>query len=201
LIPPNFPDKNYNPGPEALKFFTDFANSAKEVYTWNKTFPNSLEAFAAGKVAMIFGYNYDIPYLEAKRQGKLNYAVAKMPQIDGRSETNFANYWIQVVSKKSKNINEAWDFLQFISKKSEVKKYLDKTGRVTALRSLIDEEVANDKLNIFANQLLTAKSWYRGFNPQAAENALKELIENTREGADFNQALNIAVQKIQQTMQ
>jgi len=200
-IPPDFPDKNYNPGPEAIRFYTDFASPTKEVYTWNEKFPNSIDAFAAGQVAMMFGYNHHIPYLEAKRQGKLNYGIAKIPQIEGRPEINFANYWVNTVSKKSKNQNAAWDFIQFATKKTEAKKYLEKTSRPTALRSLIEEQLANDALNIFADQLLTATSWYKGNNSKAAKEALIEMIESINEGSDVKEAIEISSLKIQQTIQ
>ncbi len=198
---PTGADPLYNPGPEALRFYTDFANPTKEVYTWNDSLPNSADAFAQGKVAIIFGYNYHLPYIEAKRQGKLNYAVAKVPQLEGRPPVNFANYWINTVSKKSKNINEAWDFLQFASQKDEVKKYLNKTKRPTALRSLIEEQIADDQLKVFAEQLLTSKSWYRGANKDAMENAFKEMIEAVvTYGTAAQEATNIAAQKVQQTL-
>lgn len=199
-IPVGFPDRTYNPGPEALKFYTDFASPSKEVYTWNETFPNSIDAFAEGRVAMVFGYNYHISYLAAKRQGKLNYAIAKMPQIEGRPEINFANYWVQTVSKKSKHINEAWDFVQFLAKKTEVNKYLKKTNKPTALRALIEEQLSNDDLKIFVEQLLTSKSWYKGNNAEAMENAFKEMIETFRKTDDLKDAINVAIQKIQQTL-
>jgi multiple sugar transport system substrate-binding protein len=200
LIPSSFPDRTYNPGPEAVRFYTDFANPAKEVYAWNEDSPNSIDAFASGQVAMMFGYNFHIPYLEAKRQGKLNYGVTKVPQIEGRNEVNFANYWIQVVTKKSKHINEAWDFIQFISSKNEAKKYLTKTGKPTALRSLIEEQLSDDQFAVFADQLLTSKSWYQGNDAQAMENAFQALIEAVRQGADLLETINLAAQKIQQTL-
>lgn len=199
-IPPTFPDRNYNPGPEAIRFYTDFANPSKEVYTWNETFPNSIDAFAQGRAAIVFGYSYHIPYLEAKRQGKLNYGINKMPQIEGRPEINFANYWVQAVSKKSKHINEAWDFIQFIAKKNEAKKYLDKTLKPTALRSLIEEQINDDRLEIFADQLLTSKSWYQGNNAQAMEEALKGMVKLIKEGQRLEEAVETAALKIQQTL-
>lgn len=199
-LPPDFPDKNYNPGPEAIRFYTDFSNPTKEVYTWSKDFPNSIDAFAAGQVAMMFGYNYHIPYLEAKRQGKLNYGITKMPQIDGRPEINFASYWVHTVSKKSKNQNASWDFIQFMTKQSEAKKYLDKTLRPTALRSLIDEQSTNDQINVFAQQLLTAKSWYQGDSAPVADEALIEMIESVNSGSDIKKAIETASLKIQQTI-
>ncbi|NUM25902.1 MAG: extracellular solute-binding protein [Candidatus Buchananbacteria bacterium] len=202
VVPSTFPDQTYNPGPEAVRFYTDFANSSKEVYSWNKTFSNSIDAFAEGRVAMIFGYNYHIPILESKRQGKLNYGISNMPQIEGRTEVNFANYWVNTVSKKSAHINEAWDFIQFITtKKAETEKYLAKTLRPTALRTLIQDQTNNDALAVFAKQLLTAKSWYRGADAVAAENALNEMIESILAGNDLQESVNLAALKIQQTLQ
>ena len=128
FVPPSFKEQRYNPGLEAIQFYVDFATPSKEVYTWNETFPNSLDAFAQGKVAMMFGYNSHIAYLESKRQGKLNYAITSMPQIEGRSEINYASYWVQTVSKKSNNKNEAWDFVQFISQKAQAEKYLEQNN-------------------------------------------------------------------------
>jgi len=104
------------------------------------------------------------------------------------------------VAKKSKNQNEAWDFIQFISKASEAKKYLAKTGKVTALRSLIEEQVANDELKIFAEQLLTSKIWYQGNDVQIMENAMKQMIEEVRSGNDLQKAVELAAQKVQQTL-
>ncbi|MDD2807270.1 MAG: extracellular solute-binding protein [Patescibacteria group bacterium] len=199
-IPSGVTDRNYVPGPEAVRFYTDFANSAKEVYTWSKDFPNSVDAFAAGQVAMMFGYNYHIPYLESKRQGKLNYGITSVPQINGRPPVNFANYWVQSVSKKSKHVNEAWDFIQFMSKPEEAKKYLAKTAKPTALRTLVADQSSNDNLKVFADQLLTAKSWYQGNNANAMENAFKDMLKSVNDGTEVQQAVNLASLKIQQTL-
>ncbi len=199
-LPNSATDRSYNPGPEAIKFYTDFVNPSKEVFTWDETFPNSIDAFAEGKVAMVFGYNYHIAELEQKRQGKLNYGITNVPQIDGRPEVNYASYWLQAVSKKSKQINEAWDFVQFISSRNEAEKYLTKTLKPTALRSLIEQQINDDGLKIFADQLLTSKSWYKGNNALAAENALQEMIKEVGAGGNLQEAVELASQKIQQTL-
>ena len=44
------------PGLDAVRFYTDFANPTKEVYTWNEDQPDSFEAFTNGTTAMFFGY-------------------------------------------------------------------------------------------------------------------------------------------------
>jgi ABC-type glycerol-3-phosphate transport system substrate-binding protein len=130
--------------------------------------------------------------------------VTKFPQIEGNPPTNinFANYWVEVVSKKSDKQNEAWDFLQFITQADQAKLYLAKTNRPTALRSLINEQKQNGEIGVFADQVLTAKSWYKGKNVAAAEEALQEMINvilsNT--GEKMQNIINIAASKVQQTI-
>jgi len=103
-------ESNYNPGLEALRFYTDFANPTKESYSWNKELPNSLEMFMSGNLAIMFSYSYDLQTIKTQAP-KLNFSVAKLPQIEGTPPTNinFANYWVESVSKKSPYQNEAWD--------------------------------------------------------------------------------------------
>lgn len=199
-IPPGG-SREYVPGPDAVRFYTDFANPVKEVFTWNAQQPNSLDAFAQGKAAMMLGYSYHQPLIEARRQSQLNYGVTKAPQIEGNQEVNFANYWLNTVSKKSKYINESWDFVQFIARSEQAQKYLDKTQRPAALRGLLSQQQEDDSLGVFAEQVLTAKSWYHGNDRSVMENAFKEMINAVLvTGIDPAKAAALAAQKIQQTL-
>jgi len=175
-VPPTM-SNNYNPGLEALRFYTDFANPAKEVYSWNNDMPNSLEAFASGNLAIFFGYSFDIAQIRAQSP-KLNFGIAKLPQIEGNPmEVNFANYWVESVSKKSQHPNEAWDFIQFMTKEENAKIYLTKTKKPTALKSLINSQKDDEDLGVFADQVLSAKSWYHGKSVTDAEAAIGEMID------------------------
>ena len=199
-IPPTFKDQKYNPGLEALRFYTDFANPAKEVYSWNKNLDNSLTLFTQGKLAIMFGYSYHLPTILAQAP-KLNFTIAKLPQIEGNVPVNFANYWIETVSSKSKNLNEAWDFIQFETRAEQAKTYLAKAKRPTALRALINEQIDNEEIGVFAEQVLTAKNWYNGADSAAAENMFAEMIDGAVLSQDKIGALiNLAAGKIQQTM-
>lgn len=201
-IPPIFQERGYNPGMEAARFYADFANPAKEVYAWNSQLDNSLKRFIDGKLAIFFGYSYHLPIIQAQAP-KLNFAIAKFPQIEGNpNEANVANYWVEGVSNKSKYKNEAWDFIQFMTTKPEqVKKYLEKTKHPTALRSLINEQLNNDELKVFAGQLLVAKSWYRGKDFPAAERAMNEMIDAIVSNPEaLEPAVNVAASRVQQTI-
>lgn len=193
----------YNPGLEALRFYTDFANPAKESYSWNSEMNNSLDMFISGNLALMFGYSYHIPIIKAAAP-KLNFSVAKFPQIEGNPPTNInmANYWVETVSKKSAHKNEAWDFIQFIVKADQAELYLKATNKPTALRSLVASQIDDDNIGVFADQVLTAKNWYRGKNIVAAELALQEMVESFLINVDgkIQDIISNAAAKMQQTI-
>lgn len=197
------PSSNFTPGADALRFYTDFANEAKESYAWNKNQTNSLEMFMSGNLAIMFSYSYDLKTIKAQAP-KLNFSIAKLPQIEGNPPTNInmANYWVEVVSKKSKAPNEAWDFIQFITREEQAKIYLAKTKRPTALRSLVSTQKEDDEIGIFADQVLTTKSWYQGKNVRAAEDAIAEMIDLTSQMNEekIQDILNSGASKVQQTV-
>jgi multiple sugar transport system substrate-binding protein len=190
--------KGYNPGLEALEFYTDFANPGKEVYCWNSDLDNSLDMFAEGKLGIMFGYSYHLPIIKSQAP-KLNFNVVKLPQIKG-IDVNFANYWIETVSHKSKNKDAAWDFLQFATQKEQAKSYLDYAGKPTALRTMVNEQIDDNEIGVFAQQLLTSKSWYRGYDAHAATEALKKMIEETNNREEeIETIMRRAVERVQQT--
>lgn len=201
-VPENFQNRNFgSPGLDALRFYTDFSNPAKEVYSWNKSLNNSLDLFIQGKLAMMFGYSYMLPVIKS-RAPKLNFSVSALPQIEGNPQNiNYANYWVESVSKKSKYQDAAWDFVQFITKAEQAKTYLDKVNKPTALRALVDEQKDNADIGVFAEQVLTAESWYKGQDAIAMEKMINEMIDSVVSGqAKIEDAINLAASKVQQTI-
>jgi multiple sugar transport system substrate-binding protein len=201
-IPSSFKNDNYNPGLEALRFYTDFAEPAKEVYCWNKDMKNSLDLFAEGKLAIMFGYSYHADEISSKSPS-LEFSIAPMPQIEGNSrKINYGNYWLEAVSKKTEHVQEAWDFIHFATTNPEnAKIYLENTGNLTALRSLVNEQVDDPDTGVFAEQILTTQTWYKGESPLAAEKAIKEMIEKANNGEqELIDVLSQGANRVQQTI-
>lgn len=196
----------YVPAMRALQFYKAFSNPSKEVYTWNNEMPNSLDTFIQGRTAFFFGYSYHKPIIQA-RAPKLNFAISEVPQISeasiGSAGINVANYWVEVVPKKSKQKDIAWNFIQFVAADTkENAKYLARVKRPTALRALVNGQLDDMDINIFARQVLTAKSWYKGKNSGAMEEIFAEMIDfigNSSDEKIYQQALNNAAKKAQQT--
>lgn len=200
LVPQSFKDRSIIPGRDALTFYTDFASPAKEVYTWNEKMPESLNAFTSQKSAFLFGYAYHLPFIRSLAPG-LDLGITKLPQISaGSKPVNFANYWLESVTKQSKYQNEAWAFVDFATSSANAKSFLERAQKPTALRSLIAEQRQDDTLINFADEVLTAQSWYRGQKPAQADEAIRAMIDQVARGEKTpEEAIDLAVQKVNET--
>lgn len=191
----------YFPGLQALKFYTDYANPKKEVYTWTPTNTSSIEAFIGEETAMMFNYSYQAATIRAKAP-KLNFGIARVPQIkDSTKEVNYANYWAEVVSKSSPNKEEAWKFLTFLAKKENAKNYAEITKRPGARKDVLKDQLDNPELKIFATQALTAKSWFQ-IDSAAVDNIFNKMIETVVLGENEPEdALSSANQQVTALLQ
>ena len=103
---------------DALDYY--MLSSQGDNKVWDNTMDNSTLAFAEGKLAMMFGYSWDIPLIQAANPG-LKFKVVAVPHLLG---TNFtlASYWVEGVSKTSKHPQAAFEFLKYLSQKGTLEK-------------------------------------------------------------------------------
>lgn len=187
---------NSKAGEDALKFYTNFANSQKAFYTWNSQLDYSIDMFYAGRAAMMFNYAYHVKTIKAKSP-HLNFAVAPMPQLSSRTkDINYANYWAQAVSKKSKNAKYAWQFVLWMSQNDNLKKYAEITREPVSRRDLISWQKTDPEIGVFADQTLTAQSWYQ-IDSSAIETIFADMIELVVGGqAAADQAIKTAASQV-----
>ncbi|HLD27241.1 MAG TPA: extracellular solute-binding protein [Patescibacteria group bacterium] len=191
--------RDYYPGAEALRFYTDFADPIKEVYSWNNEMPNALDAFVAGKTAMFFGYAYHLPTIKG-RAPKINLGISYMPQITASGNpVNFTDYWVETVSHKTSHAETAWGFINFAASTQQVTKYLAAAKKPAALRELINAQLEDEELKYFAGQTLTAKRWYRGHDAAKMEEIFAEMIDGFNQSPEPYKLLEYAASRINQT--
>lgn len=128
-------------GVNALSFYTQFASPTSSLYTWNPVMHYSIDAFYEGTAAMMINYSWHYDTIKRKNI-KLNFAVAPLPQPLGAQPFNFPNYWGFVVAKNktapegtkdaalysTARIFEAWQFLKYAA--------FPNTGSVTLQNAL-----------------------------------------------------------------
>lgn len=187
----------YSPAVEAISFYGSFSDGSSQNYTWNPQIHNSIDIFQEGKAAMMINYTYAIETIKSKAP-KLNFGVARIPQLSNAAEAEkmtYANYWGYVVSrsaleKKSKAL-EAWKLLRYLGEKDQVAVYAEVTKRPASRRDVISVQSKEPDIGIFAEQALTAKSWFQPdekkvdeiFNATIEDMAIGRM-GNAREGAE-----------------
>lgn len=195
------------PAMAVLNFYTDYANSTRDTYSWNSEMGNALDQFVNGSVGFFFGYSYNYSQIKA-RAPQLNFEILPLFQLNPEKPVNVANYWIQTVVAKSKNQNEAWNLIDFLAHSQVTKDYLTATGRPTALRAFISAQKEKPELLPFVSDVLIAENWYRGSNYEAAVKSISDLLrdwlvpgpDNMDQSEWRQNLLNTAAAKINQTI-
>lgn len=171
------PVNNQPVGESALRYYTDFANPSRQLYTWNDSQHYSIDAFQEGKAAMMFNYSHTVDVLRAKTS-RLNFGVAPMPQFANSNKlVNYANYWAPTIAKASPNSLEAWKFLVYLTSTDGAKAYLKNSHRPAARRDIIETQKTDPDLGVFAVQGLSARSWYQIDN-SAIEKIFADMIDS-----------------------
>jgi len=188
--------ENINVGETALQYYTDFANPAKQVYTWNDSQHYSIDAFVNGETAMMFNYSHHIKTIRDK-SARFNFGVTPMPQISGAPVViNFANYWAPTVSKQSPNFDAAWKFISYLTSAQGSVSYINYSNRPSARRDVIEQQKNDPDIGPFASQALSARSWYQ-VDSSAIETIFADMIDDVNFGrASIRQAVQTAENKV-----
>ena len=174
---------NDTSGPNAFDYYLQFANAAGSNYTWNDGMGDAIDAFAQGKVAVIFDYPSALATITAKAPF-LNYGVAAMPQPANAAVTvNYAKYNGLAVSRNSANVLGAWNFIiNLTTSPTDENIYLKDAGGAPALRSAIAADQTDPVMSVFAAQALTAKSWHEA-ESETFDSIMNTAITNVLNGA------------------
>ncbi len=199
-FPPNLSgERNLPPGLQALEFYTSFGNQNRQNFTWDEDQIDGFEAFLQGKTAYFFGYSYHDPQIKALAP-QVNLGVTTLPIIQGNTPIYFANYWAESVSRKTRNPDAAWDFIQYLTSAEGASAFLATTKKPTARRDLIPAQEEDPDLFVYASQALTSRSWYDGQDAAAMEGIMKDLITDTLAGVgDIDDLIELAAERVQQT--
>jgi len=93
-----------------VRFFTEFSDASKAVYSWNRSLPTAEEQFLAGKLAVYFAPASDIASLRRKNPN-LNFAIAEIPAVDedvSRRKSVHATLYGFMIPKASDNVGGAF---------------------------------------------------------------------------------------------
>lgn len=206
----NEADLAYPTGPlaeDALTFYTIFNKTDR---VWDMTLPNSTLAFANGKLAMYFGYSWDI--FEIKNiNPDLEFGVVQSPQLTGTNIT-WASFWVEGVNNKSESKDEAWEFLKFLASKEALTKLyqaesqLRLFGEPYSRVEMASQAKTNPLISSFVDQAPQAQTWYlcsrtydNGINDKMID-YFKDAVNAVNANEDVADALATAASGIAQLL-
>ena len=177
-----------SPASTIFSFYTDFANSVKDVYSWNPSLPNSQSAFIAGDLATYFGYASEVLSIQAKNPN-LNFSVAQLPQTKGVSiKATFGRMNALAISKVSPNISTAYTVASQLSGADFQGKLSVALGLPPVRRDLLaSRPVTPYYLPVFYDSALISKAW---FDPSAKDTdaIFKAIVDDINSGRQTAQS-------------
>lgn len=146
---------------DALVFYTIFNKTDR---VWDSTLPGSMLAFANGKLAMYFGFSWDV--FEIKNiNPNLDFGIVQAPQLAG-TNISWASFWAEGISNKSENKEAAWEFLEYLSSKETLTKLYQSESQLRLFGEpyprveMASQAKSNPLVAPFVDQAPIAQTWY-----------------------------------------
>ncbi|MEO6536288.1 MAG: extracellular solute-binding protein [Candidatus Paceibacterota bacterium] len=190
---------NSSPAVSATNFYTQFADPAKTVYTWNRALPSARQAFLSGDLAFYPGFASELPLLKAGNPN-LDFDMAQIPQPQtSATRLTFARAYAFSVPRASKNATGAVAVAQVLATAPYETTAAQALSMAPALRSALTPS-SNDRYQpVYYPQALVAKGWLSPL-PTVTDQIFSTMIGDITSGRkDTTQALTAADQAINAT--
>ena len=167
---------NYNM-PSILEFYTSFADPGSPLYSWNRSFPDSGDAFSSEDLAFYFGYASELSELVNKNPNQ-NFLAATVPQIkDAKFRLTRGRVTGVAVASSSKNLNTALTAASQLASSDFASKYAQALGVPPARRDLLAQPPADTFSPSFYSSALFAKSWLDP-SPKDTDNIFSAMVNS-----------------------
>lgn len=193
----------------AIESYRKFAEAPNKI--WDENLPTSTTAFIQEKVAMIIVPSWEILSIK-NTNPDLKLKVAAIPSVPGAAPVSIANYWIEGVSRYSKNQTEAWKFLRYLIEKDNMTKLYEiesKTrlfgepySRVDLASTLIQNEYIGPVIkqaDSYVSLPVVSRTYDNGLNDEIIT-YLGNAVNETIKGVSYSEALLNAKKGIDQVL-
>ncbi len=166
-----------------LKFYAQFSDPSKDVYSWNSALPQSLKAFESGLLAIYFGYASDFENIK-RVNPHLNFDVAIMPQRDSASKkTTFGQFYGLAVLKSAKNPTAAFAVVYALDDDKVGKNISEAIKLPTPVRDILSKKTKDATLSVFNDSAIIARSFIDP-SPKKTEEIFRSMISSTISGKE-----------------
>jgi ABC-type glycerol-3-phosphate transport system substrate-binding protein len=165
------------PADTAINFFIQFANPAKDVYSWNRSLKNSQNMFLAGDLAFYFGFASELDDLK-ERNPNLNFGISQLPQSRSSAEkTAFGRMSFISILNASDDIQSAFLTLNKITEPDNAAFLADLLKLPPVRREVLTEVPDSAEKDVLNASALIVKPFIDP-NKLATHNILQTMIES-----------------------
>lgn len=192
--------ENFNfvepPTVSALRFYTEFSNPVKSVYSWNRALPESRQAFVAGDLAVYMGFASELSSLR-NANPNLNFDVAMFPRSRDAARTiTLARVYGLAIPRGSSDTNAAFTVASALTGVEEIKQLAELSGLPPVRRDLLEDKPSDAVGPVFYDSAIAARGWLDP-NPAITDDIYQRMIESTLSGrALLNEAVQSADQEL-----
>lgn len=169
-----------SPAESALRYFTDFADPVKTVYSWNRSRPNSFDAFTSGALALYLGPASDTALIRAANPN-LNFDITQYPEVRGGALATPARMHVLSVPRGSRNPVGALRAASVLSSVDAQRILVEETGLPSVRRDVLSVSPENPYESIFRNSALNAFIFLDP-NPTETDAIFRRTIEAVTSG-------------------
>lgn len=187
----NLSEQNMQRAISALQFYTRFS-ARNEIAVWDQSLENSKIAFSGGKLAMYFGYSWDIFEITAFNP-ELDFEVHPVPSLFG-TESTIASYWAEGISNKSQNSEAAFKLIKFLGRNETIQKVYENQVKLRGYgspypkKSLAESQKDNNRVYPFVaradnavSTIFSSDTYDAGINEEANAylgNAIRSILND-----------------------
>lgn len=168
------------PAESALRFYTEFSDPNRQVYSWNRSLPDSRSAFLAGTLAIYLAPASEAFTLRAANPN-LNFDVAAYPEVRGGTRAVPARLSAFSVPRGSQNPRGALMVALLLSGADAQTRLVEATGLPSVRRDVLSSQPENPYESVFRDAALNAFS-FRDPSPAATDDIFKRMVENVSSG-------------------
>lgn len=192
---------------DAVRFYTEFSDPKKQIYSWNRSLKNSLDKFTSGSLAMYFGFSSEALEIQEKNP-HLNFGIVSVPQIrpkEGAIGANitFGRMYSIVFSKMSLNKSSAFNAVLKMQDKELLEQLANSYFLMPVVREFLNEgPLEKDKpyLDTFYQSALQGHAWLEP-KPEKVSEIFKDMIESVSSGEKkISEAVSAATYKLNELL-
>lgn len=170
-----------SPAESAVRFYTEFSNPVKSVYSWNRSLQNSKQLFAAGDLAIYFGFASELSEI-IRANPNLNFDVSLLPQLrDSNTRVTYGKMSAFAVPRASANPTGAFITGVILTDAVNVFAFSQAIGLPPVRRDLLSNRPADAFSSVFYDSALISNAWLEP-DSEETDDIFENLVESVTSG-------------------